>query len=72
MCMSTKITGNRIHLPKARAALMREWLRLLSQQGVDLMALEKQLPQQCLSFRGLANDKRMAAAAAGETRRIAV
>lgn len=37
---------NRIHLPKARAALVREWLRLLSQQGDDLMALEKQLPQQ--------------------------
>ncbi|HFK7187958.1 TPA: FAD-binding and (Fe-S)-binding domain-containing protein [Serratia odorifera] len=53
MCPSMKITGSRIHSPKGRAALVREWLRLLSEQGVDPLALEKTLPQQRLSFRAL-------------------
>ncbi|CAI2784592.1 glycolate oxidase subunit GlcD [Serratia grimesii] len=53
MCPSMKITGSRIHSPKGRAALVREWLRLLSEQGVDPLVLEKQLPQQRLSFRTL-------------------
>lgn len=53
MCPSMKITGSRIHSPKGRAALVREWLRLLSEQGVDPLVLEKQLPQQRLSFRAL-------------------
>ncbi|HEI8865213.1 FAD-binding and (Fe-S)-binding domain-containing protein [Serratia sp. AKBS12] len=53
MCPSMKITGSRIHSPKGRAALVREWLRLLSEQGVDPLALEKALPQQRLSFRAL-------------------
>ncbi|TKI05629.1 D-2-hydroxyglutarate dehydrogenase YdiJ [Martelella alba] len=44
MCPSMKITGNRIHSPKGRATLVREWLRLLAQQGVDPLALEKNLP----------------------------
>jgi FAD/FMN-containing dehydrogenase/Fe-S oxidoreductase len=34
MCPSSKITRDRIHSPKGRATLMREWLRLLAQRGV--------------------------------------
>lgn len=33
MCPSMKVSANRIHSPKGRATLVREWLRLLSQQG---------------------------------------
>jgi len=36
MCPSAKITNNRIHSPKGRAGLMREWLRRLSQASVTL------------------------------------
>jgi FAD/FMN-containing dehydrogenase/Fe-S oxidoreductase len=35
MCPSWKVTRDRKHSPKGRASLMREWLRLLSEQGVD-------------------------------------
>ncbi|MEC5319787.1 FAD-binding and (Fe-S)-binding domain-containing protein [Brenneria populi subsp. brevivirga] len=51
MCPSMKITGDRIHSPKGRAALVREWLRLLAEQGVDPLDLEKKLPEQKLSLR---------------------
>jgi FAD/FMN-containing dehydrogenase/Fe-S oxidoreductase len=34
MCPSAKITRDRIHSPKGRATMMREWLRLLSLKGV--------------------------------------
>jgi FAD/FMN-containing dehydrogenase/Fe-S oxidoreductase len=34
MCPSSKITRDRIHSPKGRAMLMREWLRLLAANGV--------------------------------------
>ncbi|MEY8213657.1 MAG: FAD-linked oxidase C-terminal domain-containing protein, partial [Colwellia sp.] len=40
MCPSSKITRDRRHSPKGRAALMREWLRLLEKQGVDILKLE--------------------------------
>jgi len=53
MCPSMKITGSRIHSPKGRAGLVREWLRLLSEQGVDPLALENALPEKGLSFRTL-------------------
>jgi Fe-S oxidoreductase len=33
MCPSSKITRDRIHSPKGRAGVMREWLRLLSKTG---------------------------------------
>jgi FAD/FMN-containing dehydrogenase/Fe-S oxidoreductase len=33
MCPSSKITRNRIHSPKGRAGIMREWLRQLSLAG---------------------------------------
>ena len=43
MCPSSKITGDRRHSPKGRAGLMREWLRLLEKQGVDILQLEKNI-----------------------------
>ncbi|EPE2229599.1 D-2-hydroxyglutarate dehydrogenase YdiJ [Cronobacter turicensis] len=53
MCPSMKITSNRIHSPKGRVTLVREWLRLLSDRGVDPLALEKALPQKRASLRSL-------------------
>lgn len=50
MCPSMKISADRIHSPKGRAGLVREWLRLLSQQGVDPIVLEKQLVEKRLSW----------------------
>jgi FAD/FMN-containing dehydrogenase/Fe-S oxidoreductase len=38
MCPSWKATRQRIHSPKGRSSLVREWLRLLSCKGVDLAA----------------------------------
>src|SRR6185369_981522 len=35
MCPSSKITRDRIHSPKGRAGLMREWLRLLAERGLE-------------------------------------
>lgn len=51
MCPSMKVTGDRIHSPKGRAALMREWLRLLADQGLDPQQVSEQTPW--LSLRGL-------------------
>ncbi len=53
MCPSMKITGNRIHSPKGRATLVREWLRLLAEQGVDPVTLEQSLSERGPSLRGL-------------------
>lgn len=53
MCPSMKISGNRIHSPKGRATLTREWLRLLAEQGVDPQVLETQLPERKVSLRGM-------------------
>lgn len=53
MCPSMKITSNRVHSPKGRAAPVREWLRLLSEQGINPLSLEEQLLQQRFSFRTL-------------------
>lgn len=38
MCPSWKATRNRIHSPKGRASLLREWLRLQGAQGVDVLS----------------------------------
>ena len=35
MCPSSKITRDRVHSPKGRAGVLREWLRLLAVRGVD-------------------------------------
>jgi len=37
MCPSWKATRQRVHSPKGRASLMREWLRLQGQAGVDVL-----------------------------------
>ncbi|MHA7924695.1 MAG: D-2-hydroxyglutarate dehydrogenase YdiJ [Marinobacter sp.] len=41
MCPSWKVTRDRRHSPKGRASLIREWLRLLGEQGVDTELLAK-------------------------------
>ncbi|WP_028115557.1 D-2-hydroxyglutarate dehydrogenase YdiJ [Ferrimonas senticii] len=38
MCPSYMASGDRVESPKGRADLMREWLRLLAERGVDLSA----------------------------------
>jgi FAD/FMN-containing dehydrogenase/Fe-S oxidoreductase len=38
MCPSWKVTRERVHSPKGRASLLREWLRQLSDRGYDPMA----------------------------------
>jgi Fe-S oxidoreductase/FAD/FMN-containing dehydrogenase len=38
MCPSWKATRERVHSPKGRASLMREWLRMQHDAGVDLVA----------------------------------
>ncbi|MGF1726989.1 D-2-hydroxyglutarate dehydrogenase YdiJ [Photobacterium nomapromontoriensis] len=43
MCPSMKISADRRHSPKGRAGLVREWLRQLAEQGIDPIALEKDL-----------------------------
>ncbi|EDW2493636.1 FAD-binding oxidoreductase [Salmonella enterica subsp. enterica serovar Oranienburg] len=53
MCPSMKISLNRIHSPKGRATLVREWLRLLADRGVDPLKLEKDLPEKRASLRTL-------------------
>ncbi|MDM7860573.1 FAD-binding and (Fe-S)-binding domain-containing protein [Alteromonas sp. ASW11-36] len=40
MCPSSKITQDRRHSPKGRAGMIREWLRLLNNQGVSVKRLE--------------------------------
>ncbi|MCE9684777.1 FAD-binding oxidoreductase [Shewanella sp. AS16] len=44
MCPSFKVTGDRIHSPKGRSSLMREWLRLLEAEGVDVNELARAKP----------------------------
>ena len=53
MCPSMKISGQRIYSPKGRAALVREWLRLLTEQGVSPKQLESSLENNKPSLRGL-------------------
>ncbi|MGF1769281.1 FAD-binding oxidoreductase, partial [Enterovibrio makurazakiensis] len=51
MCPSMKITYDRRHSPKGRAGIVREWLRLLAEQGVDPLVLEKDLNEKTPSVR---------------------
>ncbi|MDO4636775.1 MAG: FAD-binding and (Fe-S)-binding domain-containing protein [Lautropia sp.] len=44
MCPSWKATRQREHSPKGRASLMREWLRLQGNAGVDVLALSRNPP----------------------------
>ncbi|WP_034295846.1 FAD-binding and (Fe-S)-binding domain-containing protein [Herbaspirillum sp. RV1423] len=48
MCPSWKATRQRVHSPKGRAALTREWLRLQGNAGVDVLAVT-QKPQAFLA-----------------------
>ena len=41
MCPSSKITGDRRHSPKGREGMVREWLRLVNKENVDIIELEK-------------------------------
>ncbi|PVZ15922.1 MULTISPECIES: FAD-binding and (Fe-S)-binding domain-containing protein [unclassified Pseudomonas] len=50
MCPSWKATRQRQHSPKGRASLIREWLRLQGQAGVDVLAPAQRTPS---FFRGL-------------------
>ncbi|WP_226570077.1 D-2-hydroxyglutarate dehydrogenase YdiJ [Mangrovibacter yixingensis] len=53
MCPSMKVSQHRIHSPKGRATLVREWLRLLADRGIDPNKLEKALPDGHSSLRNL-------------------
>lgn len=46
MCPSWKGTRERVHSPKGRASLVREWLRLLSSHGVEAQGYAEQMRQQ--------------------------
>lgn len=41
MCPSSKVTRDKLHSPKGRAAMMREWFRLLSDKHYNVNALPK-------------------------------
>ncbi|MBV7299283.1 FAD-binding and (Fe-S)-binding domain-containing protein [Enterovibrio paralichthyis] len=51
MCPSMKISYDRRHSPKGRAGIVREWLRLLAEQGVDPVTMEKELMESTPSVR---------------------
>lgn len=53
MCPSMKISRQRVHSPKGRATLVREWLRLLAEQGVTPEQIEKGVKSESPSLRGL-------------------
>jgi FAD/FMN-containing dehydrogenase/Fe-S oxidoreductase len=53
MCPSMKVTADRRQSPKGRAGLVREWLRQLTEQGVDILDLEKQTLNSTLSVKTL-------------------
>ncbi|MFD1215106.1 MULTISPECIES: D-2-hydroxyglutarate dehydrogenase YdiJ [Microbulbifer] len=46
MCPSYKATRDRVHSPKGRASLMREWLRLLAERSVDPEAVARKSREQ--------------------------
>lgn len=51
MCPSMKITGDRRHSPKGRAGLVREWLRQLTESGVDILDIEKHTLENAVSIK---------------------
>ncbi|WP_038178359.1 D-2-hydroxyglutarate dehydrogenase YdiJ [Vibrio rhizosphaerae] len=53
MCPSMKVTADRRHSPKGRAGLVREWLRQLTEHGVDILDLEQQTLNSTLSVKTL-------------------
>lgn len=44
MCPSYRVSGERLHSPKGRAGLIREWLRLTHADGVDVSAMPAATP----------------------------
>lgn len=58
MCPSMKISQQRIHSPKGRATLVREWLRLLTEQGVTPQLLENGFNISRPSLKGLLDKTR--------------
>ena len=50
MCPSYKVTKDRRYSPKGRASLMREWLRLQSNKGVDLLQTENDINKPSSTF----------------------
>ncbi len=53
MCPSLKITMDRRHSPKGRAGLVREWLRQLTDHGIDILDLEHKALTGSLSIKTL-------------------
>lgn len=53
MCPSMKVTADRRHSPKGRAGLVREWLRLLAEQDVDILAMEEKAENTSFSVKNL-------------------
>jgi len=50
MCPSWKGTRNRIHSPKGRASLMREWLKQMSDRGFSALDESKKIKQSSFLF----------------------
>ena len=46
MCPSWKATRDRVHSPKGRASLMREWLRLQGEAGIDVVEESRRKKQE--------------------------
>ncbi|EFP95350.1 D-2-hydroxyglutarate dehydrogenase YdiJ [Vibrio caribbeanicus] len=55
MCPSMKVTADRRHSPKGRAGIVREWLRQLSEAGVDILDLEQKTLTGTSSIKSLIN-----------------
>ncbi len=55
MCPSMKVTADRRLSPKGRAGLVREWLRQLTEQGIDILDLESNTYQQGATVQTLLN-----------------
>ncbi len=53
MCPSMKVSYDRRQSPKGRAAIIREWLRLLNEQGIDPVTLEQELMEETPTVRQL-------------------
>jgi FAD/FMN-containing dehydrogenase/Fe-S oxidoreductase len=53
MCPSWKVTRDRKHSPKGRASLMREWLRLLAERGVDPLAESARMRERWRRWAGM-------------------
>jgi len=53
MCPSMKVTADRRQSPKGRAGLVREWLRQLTEEGVDILDLENQVLNSTMSIKAM-------------------